>query len=109
MMASSWPSPSTAPSGRSPASSAIHAGNGICYRFDALANGFGLFRGMAVTAEVHDRNFSQFISPGSEPTVPGALIVKTGCEEPGGGPESGWRVLFGSERQLQSKGARNPS
>src|SRR5882757_10313603 len=82
MMASSWPSPSTAPSGRSPASSAIHAGNGICYRFDALANGFGLFRGMAVTAEVHDRNFNQFISPVSEPTVPGALIVKTAAKNP---------------------------
>jgi hypothetical protein len=90
MMASSWPSPSTCTERKvARLVDAIHAGNGICYRFDALANGFGLFRGMAVTAEVHGRNFSQFISPVSEPTVPGAIIVKTGCEEPGGGPESG--------------------
>ena len=32
---------------------------------DYEANGFGLYCGMAVTAEVHDRYFGQFLSPAS--------------------------------------------
>ena len=39
--------------------------DGICYGFGAFANGFGLYCGMAVTAEVHDRYFGQFLSPAS--------------------------------------------